>query len=114
MAKRPVDTTADPFKKKQSVHVLMEKDVYATMRKRLFESAMTFTECMQEFARLIGERDNLAEQLIARLHKNKLKRELEDLRTTEKKVSFDVLDSDALYNLIEDGQSSKEEKSDDE
>lgn len=113
--KRPVNTSADPFKKKRNVHVSMEHNVYAGMRKRLFETGLSFPECMQEFARLIGEKDALAEQLIGRMHKNKLKRQLDDLRSTDQKVSFDVLDSDALYNIIEDEQNpSTEEKSRDE
>ena len=102
MTKRPVNTNSNPFTKKRDVHVLMEHNVYVNMRKKLFESAMTFPECMLEFARLIGDNDPLANQLIQRCHKNKLKRELEDLRSTDKKVSFSELDSDALYNMIED------------
>ena len=65
MTKRPVNTSSNPFTKKRDVHVLMEHNVYVNMRKKLFESAMTFPEARNE-----EEHKNMQEAARARIQRH--------------------------------------------
>ena len=95
---------ADLFQDKKCIHVKLDKNVHAELRSRLFKHNLSMQEVFDEFAKLFVSDDNKATRIVENLVQRKLKEAIEGLsRPKRSERSFNELDHDALYDLIDEG-----------
>jgi|SRR6478735_9601550 len=96
----------DLFQDRKCIHVKIDKHVHAELRSRLFRHNLSMQEVFDEFAKLFVSDDVKANRIVENLVKRKLKETIEALSEPKQRRdrSFNDLDHDALYDLIDEGQ----------
>ena len=91
----------DLFFHKKSVHVKLTKEVHTSLREKLFRHGITMQDLFQEAAEMVLVEGPKSEKLLEKISKKKL---LETVGKINRSQSMQLgeLDSDTLYNLLED------------
>lgn len=95
----------DIFVDKKSIHFKLDRDVHFALRAKLFKHNITMQELFDEFARLVATDTAKGQSIIESIVNKKIKKVLSTSSRVvkrRKKESFKDLDSDALYNMIND------------
>jgi hypothetical protein len=93
----------DIFVDKKSVHFKLDRDVHLALRAKLFKHNITMQELFDEFAQLVATDTAKGQSIIESIVNKKIKKVLSTSSRVvkrRKKESFKDLDSDALYNMI--------------
>ena len=107
-ARRLVEAERKHLTKRKDVHVSLAWDEYVRARGKLFEYNLTLTECFEEFALLLAHEHPLGKKIIDRCYRNAMQRKLDELKEPKKALSFDKIDVDAVYDMINDEQGEDE------
>jgi len=93
---------SDIFVDKKSIHFKLDKEVHFALRAKLFKHNITMQELFDEFARLVATDTAKGQSIIESIINKKVKKVLSGPKPVrrKKKESFNELDSDALYNMI--------------
>lgn len=91
----------DIFFNKKSVHVKLERETHVLLREKLFRYGITMQDLFQEAAEMAVTEGTKSEKLLEKIAKKKLLASLEK-PNKEQKASYGELNSDMLYNLLED------------
>lgn len=94
---------SDLFKRRKGVHIQLNTDTHAYLRRELFTAGMTMQELFEEFAQLVASGDHRAKKMMDSFITARIKREIKALEMgTSKKgpLKVDELNSEKLYNLI--------------
>lgn len=102
----------DIFESRKCVHIKLPKEIHATLREKLFRHNVTMQDLFQDYAEIIAEDNVRADKTIQRLVSKKMKSMIEgDTKKRENKgLMMSELDSDTLYNLLEEAEKNKNEK----
>jgi|APGre2960657468_1045069.scaffolds.fasta_scaffold109581_1 hypothetical protein len=94
------------FIDRKSIHFKLSTDIHAALRTRLFKHNITMQELFDECACLVALDTAKGQSIINLITNKKIKKVLSVSCTSsiiakkKKKESFNDLDSDALYNMI--------------
>jgi glycine cleavage system aminomethyltransferase T len=91
----------DLFFHKKSVHVKLTKEVHTSLREKLFRHGITMQDLFQEAAEMILMEGPKSEKLLEKISKKKLLASVEKINRSQS-MQLGELDSDTLYNLLED------------
>jgi len=97
------------FCDKKSIHFKLDSDIHFALRTKLFKHNITMQELFNEFARLVATDTAKGQSIIELIINKKIKRVLSTtskVTKRKKKESFNDLDCDALYNMINDSNES--------
>lgn len=102
----------DIFESRKCVHIKLPKEIHATLREKLFRHNVTMQDLFQDYAEIISEDNARAEKTIQRLVGKKMRSMIEgDSKKRENKgLMMSELDSNTLYNLLEEAEKNKNEK----
>jgi hypothetical protein len=102
----------DTFFSRKSIHVKLSKELHYSLREKLFRYGITMQDLFQEAARQALVEGPRSEKHLRRLAKKKL---VESLEKTSKaqKLRLGELDSEMMYNLMEDSSEDNEDDKDD-
>lgn len=93
----------DIFVDKKSIHFKLDRNVHFALRAKLFKHNVTMQELFDEVARLVATDTARGQTIIESIINKKIKKVLSTSSNVvhrKKKESFNDLDSDALYNMI--------------
>lgn len=93
---------ADLYKRNKGIHVKLEKNTHAALRGKLFYYDVSMQELFNEFANLIVTEHAGATSIIQQLVRKKIHNKIAELKTQRIDKKFDVIDHDAIYDLIDD------------
>jgi len=101
----------DIFESRKCVHIKLPKELHASLREKLFSHNVTMQDLFQDYAEYIVE-DNRSEKNIQKIVSKKLKAYIEnDVKKKQVKgLMMGELDSNTLYNLLEEAQKNNHEK----
>ena len=101
---------SDEFQDRKGIHIKLDKNVHHALRVRLFKEGISMQEMFDEFARQVVTDSNLANKIVKSLINKKMLKALEGPVMTQKRRtdSFNELDSDRLYDMIDEASSKKE------
>jgi hypothetical protein len=93
----------------RNVHVKLDKETHAAYRAQLLQLDVSMQEAFAAFARAVAAGERSAIAIVERCIRDRLKAELASVglkpsTTKRKPVPFDVLDHNALYDLINEGE----------
>lgn len=91
----------DLFFHKKSVHVKLTKEVHTALREKLFRHGITMQDLFHEAAEMVLLEGPKADRLLEKISKKKLLSALEKVNRHQN-MQLGELDSDTLYNLLED------------
>lgn len=99
----------DIFHGKKSVHVKLTKESHAALREKLFRFGITMQDLFQEATDTVLKEGVHADNMLRKIAKKKM---LESLEKIEKSRTpqFGQLDSETLYNLLEEQDGRKAEE----
>jgi len=94
----------DTFVDKKSVHFKLDKDVHLALRAMLFKYNLTMQELFDEFAFLVVQDTPKARSIVESILNKKMKYALSGIKKPKrkKKEFFNEIDTDTLYNMIND------------
>lgn len=95
----------DILKKRKCIHVQLDVDTHTFFRRELFTVGLTMQEALEAFSRLVASGDHTALKLMQGFVNSKLHDQIKTMKESIRKKeiqSFGELDSDKLYNLIND------------
>lgn len=98
----------DVFDSSKSVHIKLNKDLYVALKIEAFQRGLTLHEIFNELSQLIVDKNPQICKLLDVYAVQRIKDRLKG-KTVEKDVRSE-LDSDALYELIEEKGKSDEKK----
>lgn len=99
----------DIFFNKKSVHVKLTREVHALLREKLFRHGITMQDLFQEAAEMAVNEGVRSEKLLEKIAKKKLLQTLE--KSSKDKInSSTVIDSEVMYNLLEDNDDEQSEE----
>jgi len=104
MRKNKIRKIPDIFKKKKGIHLQLDTDTHTLFRRELFMTGLTMQEALEAFARLVASGDHRTKKMLEAFVTNKIRLEIEELKISANKEppKFGELDSETLYNLIND------------
>lgn len=93
---------SDIFVDKKSIHFKLDKELHYALRAKLFKHNITMQELFDEFARLVATDTARGQTIIESIINKKVKKVLggSTRAKRKKKESFNELDSETLYNMI--------------
>jgi len=96
---------ADIFVDKKSIHFKLDKDVHLALRAKLFRYNITMQELFDEFARLVATDASKAQSIVESIVNKRIKSTLANgtlrkKRIYNRKEVFNEMDTEALYNMI--------------
>jgi len=96
---------ADTFADRKSVHFKLDKEVHLALRARLFQYDISMQELFDEFARLVATDAAKAQSIVNFIISKRIKSTLvngtkKKKRAYNKKETFNDMDTEALYNMI--------------
>lgn len=102
----------DIFESRKCVHIKLPKEIHASLREKLFRHNITMQDLFQDYAESIADDNLRAEKTIQRLVSKKIKAIIEgDVKKRENKgLIMGELDSNTLYNLLEEAEKKNNEK----
>lgn len=102
----------DIFESRKCVHIKLPKEIHASLREKLFRHNITMQDLFQDYAESIADDSIRAEKTIQRLVSKKIKSIIEsDVKKRENKgLIMGELDSNTLYNLLEEAEKNNNEK----
>lgn len=99
----------DLFNDKKSVHINLTKESHAALREKMFRYGLTMQDLFQGLADFVLSESPKATKMIESICAKKLKASMEPkIRTGQRIIS--ELDSDTLYNLIEEDERTEPEE----
>ena len=99
---------SDVFEINKSVHIKLNKDLYVALKIEAFQRGLTLQEIFTELSQLIVDKNPQISKLLDVYAVQRIKDKLKG-KSPEKDVRSE-LDSDALYELIEEKGASDEKK----
>ena len=102
----------DIFESRKCVHIKLPKELHATLREKLFRHNVTMQDLFQDYAEVIAEDSSRAERAVQKIVNKKLRAIIEgDVKKKENKgLMMGELDSNTLYNLLEEAEKNNNEK----
>lgn len=96
---------ADAFADRKSVHFKLDKEVHLALRAKLFKYDISMQELFDEFARLVATDASKAQSIVESIVNKRIKSTLANgtqrkKRAYNRKETFNDLDTEALYNMI--------------
>ena len=103
---------SDIFVSRKCVHIKLKKDVHAALRERLLKYNVTMQDLFSDFAEVMCKETGRSDKFIQSVANRKLKELIEgkDEKREVKELIIGNLDSEALYNLIENAEKKKNEE----
>lgn len=95
----------DIFFNRKSVHVKLSRETHTFLREKLFKHGITMQDLFQEAAELAISDSVKSEKFLEKIAKKKLLSSLEKLDKNQKIVD---INSEILYNLLEDSDDNKQ------
>ena len=94
------------------MHIKLPKELHATLREKLFRHNVTMQDLFQDYAEVIAEDSSRAERAVQKIVNKKLRAIIEgDVKKKENKgLMMGELDSNTLYNLLEEAEKNNNEK----
>lgn len=99
----------DLFKDKKSVHINLAKESHAALREKLFRHGLTMQDLFHGLTDFILSDSPKAVTMLENIVLKKLKSEMEP-RQRPGRMIIGELDSDTLYNLIEEDERTEPEE----
>lgn len=93
----------DLFKDKKSVHINLAKESHAALREKLFRHGLTMQDLFHGLTDFILSDSPKAERMLEGIVSKKLKSKMEPKQRPGQRI-ISELDSDTLYNLIEEDE----------
>jgi len=92
----------DTFVDKKSIHFKLDKDVHLALRAKLFKYNISMQELFDEFANLVVTDVPKARSIVESILNKRMKSVLsgEKKRKKKKREVFNEVDTDTLYNMI--------------
>jgi len=103
----------DIFDVKKSVHLKLKKETHIALREKLVRHGVSIQDLFQHYAEIIIEDSPRSERIIQKIVNKKIKDLLEKKKNNRKNLPIGDLDSETLYNLLEEADK-KEYKEDEE
>ena len=100
----------DVFFNKKSVHVKLTRETHTLLREKLFRHGITMQDLFQEAAEMAVSEGVRSDKLLEKIAKKKLLASLQKIDSGQKTVVGD-LDSEMLYNLLEETDDDKQSAS---
>lgn len=97
----------DVFFNKKSVHVKLTRETHTLLREKLFRHGITMQDLFQEAAEMAVSEGVRSDKLLEKIAKKKLLASLQKIDNGQKTVVGD-LDSEMLYNLLEETDDDKQ------
>jgi hypothetical protein len=98
----------DIFFNRKSVHVKLSRETHTLLREKLFRHGITMQDLFQEAAELAISDSIRTEKFLEKISKKKLVNSLEKL---DKNQKIGDINSDILYNLLEDSDDNERSSS---
>ncbi len=101
-------------KGRKSIHVKLSKDVHTALRQKLLGYGLTMQDLFSEVADIALADNDRADKILKKISKRKLQ---ESLQKTGRKLPNDLtigeLDSNTLYNILDEGRKNNGDDRDD-
>lgn len=94
----------DRFYGRKSVHVKLDKGIHVALREKLFKYDVTMQDLFHEAAELAVSDSAWGEKLLQRIAKKKMMLMIKQANEMTPSPQLNELDSETLYNLLEDGK----------
>jgi len=96
----------DTFVDKKSIHFKLDKDVHLALRAKLFKYNISMQELFDEFAILVVTDVPKARSIVESILNKRMKSVLsgEKKRKKKKREVFNEVDTDTLYNMINESE----------
>ena len=91
----------DVFFNKKSVHVKLSREIHTQLREKLFRHGITMQDLFHEAAEMAVSEGTRSDKLLEKIAKKKLLSSLDKISPGQKN-SMGEIDSEMLYNLLED------------
>lgn len=91
------------------MHIKLAKEQHAALREKLFRFGITMQDLFREAAEMALAEGDRGEKLLQRIAKKKMKDALDRLHK-KNHMQIGDLDSETLYNLLEDSDGAKIEE----
>lgn len=102
----------DIFVSRKSVHIKLPKELHAILRQKLFKHNLTMQDMFEEYSSILVEDSQRSDKNIQRVVTKKMKAIMEGKgrKKERKELIMGELDSDTLYNLLEETERHNDEE----